>query len=32
MTKINRSVVESYLACHYKAFLMLTEPDDRRTG
>ncbi len=27
MTKIDRSVVESYLACHYKAFLMLTEPE-----
>jgi hypothetical protein len=26
MTKINRSVIESYLACHYKAFLKLTEP------
>ena len=26
MTKINRSVIESYLACRYKAFLKLTEP------
>lgn len=36
MTKITRSVVESYLSCHYKAFLKLTEPviaapDDPRT-
>ena len=29
MTKINRSVIESYLACHYKAFLKLTEPNPR---
>jgi hypothetical protein len=25
MAKITRDVIESYLACHYKAFLKLTE-------